>query len=118
MTDTNLQAEMDAFDAIGDSNGIKYTTWSFHDIKASQMNDPHPFGKVKRVANSSCGTYCCSSFEVKLQGNRWIDVWIAFDRLREMEGWTDMNGKTHGCDHRFIEGFERTGTILFVSTGS
>jgi len=119
MTDTNddlaLDMEMDAFEVISEENGIKHTHWSFYDIKASQMNDPHPFGGAKWVANDGG---CCSNKKVKLHGTRWIDVWIAFDRLREKEAWIDTDGNKQTCDHHFIEGFERRGVTLFVSTGS
>jgi hypothetical protein len=122
MTDTfdyaAFEVEHSALQDIGEKNGIKHTTWAFQEVKASQMNDRHSFGKAKWVANSACGQYCCSSFKVRIHGHRWIDVWIAFDRLREEEAWGDIDGTTHACDHQFIEGFEKQGKILFVSTGS
>ena len=93
------------FDASAKIHNIKYATWSCDKIK--DFLQLHSFQGVKYA--QSANHYCCQGWgRVEIEGNRWLDIWKAADKI--CEGTR--------CDHRFVEGFTLRGDTLNIIYGS
>ena len=98
-------AEMDYFNTYGELNGLTDTRWSIFD-EGIKMGDDSPF-EVGTVFRNKCIVW---NYDVSgvLKGNRWGDVWALCNRLIKE---TDDH-------HIYIEGFEKVGNEIHISTGS
>lgn len=117
MTD-RTEAENDAhyryLDKLGDEHGIKITSWSAEG--ADDPLQPHPFHGATTMYYKSHPFWGepCGPFTTAISGDRWLDLWIAADKL------VFQSGDHH---HIFIEHFkpferDKTPDMLTFDVGS
>jgi hypothetical protein len=92
----------DHYDRVSEIHGIR-STFSYYDV--TNMYDKHPFTSATFVIDS------CTNKSYAIDGDLWVDVWIAIDQCIFIEGPTD---------YTFIEDMYYTpgDNIVKYSTGS
>jgi len=101
-------AYLDELLVVERANGIKRTSWSLimpnrHDhFPIADFDKKHPFVGAKWVTDGQCPSL------TKIKGDRWIDIWLACERMK----------MKHIDYHDFIETLTQKGKILEVFCGS
>lgn len=107
-----MEELIDYYCIFQDSRGFA-STWSMWEDPTGKearvwMCGPHPYAEGSVIEyDASMGNG--QPHRVNIEGNRWIDVWVACEKL------IVMSGDDH---HLFIEGFREKDGVLILRTGS